>query len=73
MRHFSNLTQKEVHAMSTRMELAAVAYAQEIGMSGLSHLGVHDIYGSTQEMLTEEWKKSKRNFCKRKPTKRKAA
>ncbi|MEX2492958.1 MAG: hypothetical protein WD425_14480 [Nitrospirales bacterium] len=55
--------------MRTRMELPAVAYAKEIGMSGLSHIGVHNIYAATQERLFAEWEKSKRHW---KPTKRKA-
>jgi len=60
LRHFSEISEEEMRTMSERMELAAVAYAEEIGMAGLSHLGVHNIYTMVQEGLRKEWKRSKK-------------
>lgn len=64
VRHFSDLTEEEVMSMSYKMEMAAVAYAKKLGMSGLSHNGFHNIYTMCQEGMRAEWKKSKRAMKK---------
>lgn len=59
MRHFSNLSSEEVHQMSVLAQDACIKYAQEINMSGLSHLGFHNIYTAIEDAITQEWEKSK--------------
>jgi hypothetical protein len=37
-----------------------IAYAQEIGMSGLSHNGSHNLYTAVQEAVRKEYESAKR-------------
>ena len=59
LRHFSELAKEEVNKMCTRGIDAIIDYAEEIGMSGLSHLGVHDLYTAIDNAVFSEWTKSK--------------
>ena len=59
MKHFSELTSDEVNMLCEKLITSAIEYAGEIGMSGLSHNGVHDIYEAIRLAITEEWIKSR--------------
>ena len=59
MRHFSELTQEEITEFQERVITAAVIYATEINVSGLSHNGVHNIYESLRFAVLSEWENSK--------------
>jgi len=59
MIHFSQLTKEQVSEMILKAEMAAVQYAEEINMAGLSHLGSHNIYSAIQEGIFGEWKSAK--------------
>jgi len=59
MKHFSDLTKEQAHEMWVRCVNAAIAYAKEINMSGLSELGSHNIYNSLEDAILQEWKNAK--------------
>jgi len=57
--HFSKLTKKQIETMWNRAVNACIEYADEIGVSGLSDHGAHNIYTALHNALTGEWNKSK--------------
>lgn len=59
-KHFSELTKDEVTEMWQRCVNAAVSYAEEINMGGLSHNGIHNIYNALENALNDEWENSKK-------------
>ena len=59
-RGFYELTDKEIHEMSERMENAAADYAMEINSGGLSVTGSHNVYEATTKMLFSESSKAKK-------------
>ena len=59
MKHYSELTEKQVCEMWSRCVDAAVAYATEINMSGLSQNGSHNIYNALEHAIFQEWKNAK--------------
>jgi hypothetical protein len=58
-RHFSVLSKDEVWKMTVACQDAAAAYAKSVNMSGLSHLGCHNIYTMLENGFLEEWNKSR--------------
>lgn len=58
MKHFSELTKEEVTTMWQRCVQAAILYAKEVDMSGLS-CGSHNIYNALSHAIFDEWEKSK--------------
>jgi hypothetical protein len=59
LRHFSELNEDEVTKMWGACVEAAVDYAESINMGGLSHGGVHDIYGALETAIFDQWRKSR--------------
>lgn len=59
MKHFSDLSEAEVNVMIHRCQLAAIAYARQIGMSGLSEGCSHDLYRAIHNAIRHEWKIAK--------------
>ena len=64
LRHFSEISESEMHGMRNACQEAAVLYAISIEMSGLSHNGVHNIYVAIQDAIETEWKKSRHRMAK---------
>ena len=54
-KHFSELSEDEVLAMSDACMAAAVEYANKINMGGLSEVGSHNIYTTLQLAIRNEW------------------
>ena len=59
LRHFRTLSDKEVLTMWQRCVGAAIDYAQEIDMSGLSEGGSHNIYTALEHAIFDEWERAK--------------
>lgn len=59
MKHFSELTKEEVNKMWSRCVDAAISYAKEINMSGLSENESHNIYRALENAIHDEWELAK--------------
>ena len=60
LRHFSRITEMELDQMWALCISRAVEYAKEIGMSGLSETGSHNIYTALDTALHEEWQRARK-------------
>jgi hypothetical protein len=59
IRDYSELTEKEVDAMANKCIDAAIQYAKDNNLSGLSCNGSHNIYKAIQDALSAEWENAK--------------
>jgi hypothetical protein len=59
MRHFSELSHKEVIAIVHACHDGMISKTRGLNMSGLSHLGCHNLYSATEEAILKEWEQSK--------------
>ena len=60
LRHFSRISEVELHQMWTRCTSRVLEYAEEIGMSGLSEGGSHNVYTALHTALYAEWQSARK-------------